>query len=195
MKLLRWSAMLLCLCFNAETSAVWRESGDNVTLRCSSSDERYDGMYLYLYQEHMTQVQVVYYPGPQHNIVTAGARFRGRIHTDGSLRNNTVTISKLTVNDTGFYKCVYLQFGSDETPCSDYTLFVRGVAPCSCLLTHGKSPCLVWIIIAAFITGTLVTLSFIPLVVSRVRRWSSSRTTAAPRQVSNDNVYEVMNPG
>ncbi|KAL6110196.1 uncharacterized protein ACO6RY_19328 [Pungitius sinensis] len=194
MKFLGRFAMLLFLCVKAETNTVWREFGNNVTLRCSSCSERYDGMYLYLYQQRKERRQVLFYPG-RTNTITPGHTFMKRIHTEGSLRNHTVTISQLTVDDAGFYKCVYFTFSTSETQCSNYTLFVKGVAPCSCPLAEDKSPCLVWIIIAAFTTGMLVTIPFILLVVWRVRRRSgSSRRTSVPRPVSNGNVYEVMTP-
>ncbi|XP_037328606.2 uncharacterized protein LOC119218343 [Pungitius pungitius] len=189
MKLLGRFAMLLFLCVAAETNTVWREAGNNVTLRCSSCSEGYDGMYLFLYQQQNPRKQVLYYPK------TPGDTFMNRTVTEGSLRNHTVTISQLTVDDAGFYKCVYIKFPRVETQCSNYTLFVRGVAPCCCPLAEDKSPCLAWIIIAAFTTGMLVTIPFILLVAWRVRRrCGSSRRTSVPRQVPNDNVYEVMTP-
>ncbi|XP_040042433.2 uncharacterized protein LOC120825102 isoform X2 [Gasterosteus aculeatus] len=191
MNLLGWFAMSLCLCVNAETNAVWRDSGDNVTLGCSSCDKGYDGMYLYLYREHKPRIQVVYYPDSGDE-TTPGDAFIERIQTNGSLSKHTVTISTLSVNDSGFYKCVYVTFPSGETSCSNYILFVRGVAPCPCPLGYDKSPCRVFIIVAAFTACMLVTIPFILLVISRVRRWSSSRRVPGP--LSNDNVYEVMSP-
>ncbi|XP_068583250.1 T-cell antigen CD7-like [Cebidichthys violaceus] len=201
MKLLHWFSLLLCVCVNAESNAMWRESGENVTLRCSSagcssSIEGYEGMYLY--QNHTEQIEVFYCNTMAG--VTEASGFKDRIQTAGSLKNLIVTISNLTVNDSGFYSCVFIKFQSPAVQCSVYPLFVKGVAECSrsteapCALADEKSPPLVLIIVAACTIGMLVTIIFILLIVPRVRRRTSSRrsTAGVPQQVSNDNVYEDM---
>ncbi|KAK9540021.1 hypothetical protein VZT92_002497 [Zoarces viviparus] len=205
MKLLRWFSLLLCVCVNAENNAVWRESGENVTLRCSSagcpsSVEGYEGIYLYHNSTKCRQVLYYNFIGGATDRITPTRSFKDRIQTEGSLKNFNVTISKLTVNDSGFYSCVFIKFQGRDVQCSVYTLFVRGAAQCSnsteapCALSDEKSPPLVLIIIAACTIGTLVTIIFLLLVVPRVRRRSSSRrsTTGVPPQAPNDNVYEVM---
>ncbi|XP_033481185.1 uncharacterized protein LOC117256008 [Epinephelus lanceolatus] len=201
-----WFTLFLCLSANAENNAVWRESGKNVTLECSSagcptSIKGYDAMYLYQYQDLKEPQQVLYYfSNTELNVrTTPGQRYTGRIQTEGSLQSHTITISSLTVDDSGVYKCVYTKIPS-EVECNAYTLFVRGVAPCSrsaevpCARTSEKSPPLVLIIIGACTISMLVIVINIILIIPRVRRWKrSKRTTAARvRQVSNDNVYEIM---
>ncbi|XP_029286175.1 uncharacterized protein LOC115007442 [Cottoperca gobio] len=197
-----WFTLLLCVSANAGNDAMWRESGENVTLRCSSAGcpsgkKKYDGMYLYLNQYHAKQKQVLYYHPCQHSTdkITPGVTFLNRIQTNGSLESNTITISQLTVNDSGFYSCVF-QIFPDEVQCSVHTLFIRGVAPCSisaqvpCALTSEKSPPLVVIIIAACIISTLVTMIFVLLILPRVKQRICRRRSV--QQVSNDYVYEVM---
>lgn len=119
-----------------ENNAVWREAGNNVTLKCSSagcpsSIEGYDGMYLYhgRDEDHKEQKEVLYchsYSDSTYKI-TPRKRYTGRIGTKGSLLNLTITISNLTVNDSGFYSCAYIKYPSDEVQCSVYTLFISGV--------------------------------------------------------------------
>lgn len=135
---LKPSNQILSPLFVTETNAVWRDSGDNVTLGCSSCDKGYDGMYLYLYREHKPRIQVVYYP-ESGDETTPGDAFIERIQTNGSLSKHTVTISTLSVNDSGFYKCVYVTFPSGETSCSNYILFVRGKCLSVIFLTNYKS--------------------------------------------------------
>ncbi|XP_078136488.1 uncharacterized protein LOC144536983 [Sander vitreus] len=207
MKHLCWSTLLLCVVANAKNNAVWREAGNNFTLKCSSagclsSIEGYDGMYLYhdRDEDHKEQKEALYchsYPDSTYKI-TPRKRYTGRIETKGSLLNLTITISNLTVNDSGFYSCVYIKNPPDEVRCNVYTLFISGVAPCSTsvppVLVNEKSPSLVLIIIAACTVSTLVTVILILLVFPRVKRWTSSRRRrTSVEQVSSDYVYEVMN--
>ncbi|KAF1395076.1 hypothetical protein PFLUV_G00007790 [Perca fluviatilis] len=208
MKNLCWSTLLLCVFANAENNAVWREAGKNVTLKCSSagcprSIEGSDGMYLYHSQDqdHKQQKEVLYYhpyPGSTDKI-TPRTGYTGRIETKGSLSNHNITISNLTVNDSGFYSCVYIN--NVHVPCSTYTLFISGVVPCSTAAAevsrvpvNEKSLPLVLIIIAACTVSTLVTVMLILLIVPRVKRWTSRRRRrTSVSQVSSDYVYEVMN--
>ncbi|XP_054461183.1 uncharacterized protein LOC129096431 [Anoplopoma fimbria] len=204
-------------CIGMAYNAVWRESGQNVILRCSfagcsSSIKGYDAMYLY--QDHKERRQVLYYhsnPGGTDKI-TPGLSFKGRVRTEGTLKDHTVTISGLTVDDAGVYSCVFLKYPDGEVTCSVYTLFVgctivqnstvqaSRVEPCSAStgapygLADEHIPPMVLIIIAACTLSTLATIIFILLIVPRVKRWTCSRIRTADvlQQVFNDNVYEVM---
>ncbi|XP_034752913.1 uncharacterized protein si:ch211-188c18.1 [Etheostoma cragini] len=207
MKLVCWSTLLLCVFANADNNAVWREAGQDVTLKCSStgcpsSDGEYDGMYLYYSrdQDHKEQKEVLYhhpYPNSTSKI-TPRKTYSGRIETKGPLSNHTITISNLTVDDSGFYSCVYMKAAGDVR-CSAYTLFISGVAPCPTSAPEVPSvlvieKLMVLIIMAACTVSTLVTVIFILLIVPRVKRWarSSRRRTTSVAQVSLNDVYEVM---
>ncbi|XP_035515530.1 uncharacterized protein LOC118326608 [Morone saxatilis] len=123
-----WFMLLLSLFANAK---VYKESGESITLECSSagcprSIEGYTGMYLY--HEFKELDEVLYYhsmPGKADKI-TPRLRYKGRTQTKGPLKNNTITISNLTVDDTGLYRCVFFKFPSDYVHCKVYTLFVGG---------------------------------------------------------------------
>ncbi|TNN71023.1 hypothetical protein EYF80_018839 [Liparis tanakae] len=205
MKLLRWSTLLLCLCVDAENIAVWRESGENVTLRCTTAGcsgniEMYDGMYLY-HTDREKRKQVLYHAGSTEQINLEDG-YKNRTQKEGSLNNHTISISELTVDDSGLYSCVFLSF-PDLVQCSVHTLFVRGMSPCSrstgapSAPADKKSPPLIHLLIGITIAsctfGMLVTLIFILLIVPRVRRCRSSRRAASvPQQVPDDTVYEEM---
>ncbi|XP_074486587.1 uncharacterized protein LOC141764844 [Sebastes fasciatus] len=174
-----WFTLLLCLSASAESKAVWRVSGESVTLKCSFAGcsnitKGYDGMYLYQDAEERAEV-FYYHPNPgSTDKITPGTRYTDRIQTNGSLKYHTITISNLTVDDSGFYKCVFIKFPGVEDECSVYTLFIRGEAPCSesavvaLALTNEKSPPLVLILIAACTITLLVTMIFILLIVPMV---------------------------
>ncbi|KAL3066873.1 hypothetical protein OYC64_016760 [Pagothenia borchgrevinki] len=207
MRILNCFTLLLFLSANADNNAVWRASGENVTLRCSvagcpnSSNNEYDGMFLYLNQYHEEQKEVQYYhssPGTPDNIAPR-ERYKGRIQTNGSLNDHTITISRLTVHDSGFYRCVFMHFPHVRVTCSEHTLFIKGVAPCPPAEVPPALTCenhlhLVLIIGAACTVCTIATIIFILLIVTRVRRWvcSRRRATRVARVPNNDYVYEVM---
>lgn len=153
-----WYVIRQFASFLTDNNALWRESGENATLKCSSSGcsssiEGYDGMHLYLYQDQKEPVNVLYYhsyPGSTDK-VTPGIRFTDRIQTSGSLKNQTITISRLTVDDSGFYRCVYIRVPHEVT-CSVYTLFIRGEVFLFLLKDYtrsslkGSNPSTVWCI-------------------------------------------------
>ena len=112
-----------------ENVALWPTS---VTLKCSSagcssSIEGFDGMHLYLYQDQKEPINVFYYHSYPKSTdkVTPGVRFTDRIQTIGSLKDQTITISNLTVEDYGSYRCVYIKVPREVT-CNVYTLLIRG---------------------------------------------------------------------
>ncbi|KAK5865932.1 hypothetical protein PBY51_020162 [Eleginops maclovinus] len=202
MRILSCFALLLFLSASADNNGVWRESGENVTLRCYiagcteiNSNTEYDGMYLYLKQNHKERKEVLYYhPYPKRtDKITPRDRYLGRIQTTGSLNDHTVTISRLTTDDSGFYSCVYTKFNHNESKCIVHTLFIKGVAPCSTttvmlVASPNKKGPLVLIIGAACTICTTVTIIFTLLIV-----WACSRRRrTSVLQVSNEYVYETM---
>ncbi|XP_051240205.1 uncharacterized protein LOC127354356 [Dicentrarchus labrax] len=212
-----WFILLLSLFANAkDNTAVYKESGESITLECSSagcpsSIEGYTGMYLY--HEFKELDEVLYFhskPGTADKI-TPRPRYKNRTQTEGPLKNHTITISNLTVDDTGLYRCAFIKFPGDKVRCNVYTLIVGGglnesgvvcklcdvlqhpASGMPCASTSKKSQPLVLIIIATIASSTLVTVIFILLILPRVKQWTSNRRRRerVPR-VSNDYVYEVM---
>lgn len=114
-----------------ENIAVYRESGESVTLVCSSAgclsnNEEYVGMYLYQMFKKMEEVLYYHSMLGLSDKITPRERYKNRIQTSGSLKNHTIAISNLTVDDAGFYSCVYLKLHRGNVKCNVYTLVVRG---------------------------------------------------------------------
>ncbi|KAF3852272.1 hypothetical protein F7725_005627 [Dissostichus mawsoni] len=197
MRILSCFTLLLFLSANAD-NAVWRASGENVTLRCSvegcpNSNSEYDGMYLYLNQYHEEQKEVLYYhssPGTPDNIAPR-ERYEDRIQTNGSLKDHTITISRLTVHDSGFYRCVFIDFPHVRVACRGAPCPPAEVPPALTCENHLPP---VLIICAAGTVCTIATIIFILLIVPRFRRWVCSRRRArrVEQVPNNEYVYEVM---
>nr|XP_046266657.1 uncharacterized protein LOC124070623 [Scatophagus argus] len=205
MMLLCRSILFLCLSANAE-NILFRGSGENVTLECSyagcpSSIEGYPGMYLY---KDLVKLEEVYY-WSERIILREG--YNGRIEEKGLLKNHSIIISNLTVDDTGLYKCVYTKLRSKDITCNVYILAVTVNDRVNCAPAYEnkteenpqlhkttqphQSPPLVLVIIVTGIICTLVTAIFTLLILPKVRKWTSGRKTRVSA-VPSDFIYEVM---
>ncbi|XP_044201493.1 sodium channel subunit beta-3-like isoform X2 [Thunnus albacares] len=203
--LLCWSMLLLCLSTNAENIAMCRESGESITLKCSSAGclnniKEFVGMYLYRSVKNRENV-IYYHPNPNSvDKITPGIRYKDRIQTNGSLENHTITISNLTTNDSGVYSCVYIKFPTGEAQCNVYTVAVKvaevtprhtpdEVADMHC--ENQQCPLLVSIVATCAISMLVMMISNL-LIVPRVKRWICSRMTTRAPQAPNEYVYEIM---
>lgn len=113
----------------AETTVLYRESGDSITLRCSSagcasSIEGFSGMYLN--KKFMELEEVLYRSFKHGRPVTVGGPFKNRTEVDGTLLDQNITIGNLTVYDSGFYSCVFADYPDGKVQCNTYLLAVRG---------------------------------------------------------------------
>lgn len=117
--------------FVTENIAVCREPGENVALECSSagcpsSIDGYVGMYLY-YDFREQEAVLYYHLKDGYEKISPRPRYKNRIQKNGSLKNHTITISNLTLNDSGLYSCVYKKTTNTQLKCNNYTLIVRGM--------------------------------------------------------------------
>ncbi|XP_076585714.1 uncharacterized protein LOC143320144 [Chaetodon auriga] len=216
-----WCVLLLCVSASADENIVAsRASGQSVTFKCSSagcpnSIEGYTGMYLYW--DFKERKEVLFWnsqAGPTDEISPRGG-YENRIQINGSLKNHTITISNLTMHDSGLYSCVYTKFPKIKVDCQAHLLLVsdrrthtgddsnEGGAmlkskepdvPQHLLseVSECQSPPLPLIVIATGAISMLVTVIFILLILPRVKQWTCSRRPTKALQVSNDYVYEVM---
>lgn len=121
----------VCVSSLTENVAMCREPGGSITLVCSaagcpSSIEK--SVAMYLYRDFKERYEVLYYSSNQQfqDKVILRNRYVNRTQTVGLLRNHNITISQLTVDDSGVYSCVYKDFPSGEVRCNVYAVVVGG---------------------------------------------------------------------
>lgn len=185
--------MLLCLLRAASGSLIYRESGESVTLKCSARgyfQSRDQYVFMYLYHEFITRDEVFYWPSFSSSM-SPRERYDGRIQSTGVFIDHNVTISNLTVNDSGHYTCVYNELKT-ANKCNEYTLVVRGPSPCAETPAEAKTPqplmcqvyrdCLIAAVSCIFIVPLIVVL------LPKVKKRCSRRRPISPEFT----VYEDM---
>ncbi|XP_029908325.1 uncharacterized protein LOC115359819 [Myripristis murdjan] len=226
MMLLLWSGLQLCLCVSAGNTARVK-AGGSVTIECSTAGcsncaSHFTGMFLYKDLEQ--QEEVFYYHPPSSDTdeskVTPTERFQNRVQTLGSFTKLSITISNLSVNDTGVYTCVYHQYpdninalckvhlltvyeNGQKEFMEESTHFATEESPFHTTPSQAEStnvhptkammPYLVYTIIFTCVITIVVTMIVILLIIPRVKKYIESRGGGRPLpQVPNDYVYEEM---
>uniref|UniRef100_A0A3B4GFB5 Immunoglobulin V-set domain-containing protein n=1 Tax=Pundamilia nyererei TaxID=303518 RepID=A0A3B4GFB5_9CICH len=123
---------LLFMCPTAEGKKLflWREvlvRMDRSLLpegRCPQNNDGYAGMYLY--HNFIEQKEVYFYGNYANSKIIERPRYEGRIESNGAPMNHNITISNLTVDDSGVYTCVYKESADKSVNCNVHTVFVRG---------------------------------------------------------------------
>ncbi|XP_052346341.1 uncharacterized protein LOC118364832 isoform X4 [Oncorhynchus keta] len=102
--LLHWC--LLSIGFSLSTSTteteaiLWVKTGEKFTMKCSTTLKDQDGMYLYVGLDR--DREVLYYH--QHDSkLTTRIGYWNRVKTEGPVDQLTITVSNLTIEDTGVY--------------------------------------------------------------------------------------------
>ncbi|XP_005947931.1 uncharacterized protein LOC102293371 [Haplochromis burtoni] len=190
---LYWAMLLIGFCSSSESTIIIREPGESITLKCSSEgcppkNDGYAGMYLY--HNFIEQKEVYFYGNYANSKIMERPRYEGRIESNGAPMNHNITISNLTVDDSGVYTCVYKESADKGVNCNVYTVFVREVAPC---LGQDDLPTSVLVVITCMYLSVLLIVIFILLIVHRVKqRKSCRRLSRSSQQEPDDYVYEVM---
>ncbi|XP_029545125.1 uncharacterized protein LOC115147187 [Salmo trutta] len=110
MSLLR-SFLLFYFSFNKLTTAaeaiLWVKTGEKFTMKCSTTLKDQDGMYLYVGLDRDREVLYYY---QRDSKLTPRRPYWDRVKTEGPVDQLTITVSNLTIEDTGVYWCVYTKF-------------------------------------------------------------------------------------
>ncbi|XP_047220325.1 uncharacterized protein si:rp71-81e14.2 [Girardinichthys multiradiatus] len=192
MILLACFVLLLCLSAYSEGTVISQEPGGSINLTCSfdgcpSNISRYK--YLYLYYEFYEQEEVLFLDNNSPSGMPR-LKYEHRIQTHRSTL--TFTISNLTVNDTGIYRCVRKKSADIAVNCSVYAVFITEKTSCSSIPPTIIIPPLMLYVIFICIISVLTMWIFFLLIIPRVKQWCIRRKARDAQTVSHDNVYEIM---
>ncbi|XP_043971223.1 uncharacterized protein LOC122830156 isoform X3 [Gambusia affinis] len=142
------------------------------------------------HQDHLTQ------HGLRQSEAMPRGKYERRIQTDRSTM--TFTISNLTVNDEGIYKCVFKKTDKVFVSCSIYGVFITETKSCPMMPPTKDSTfvvprtTLMLFIILICVISVLAMWIFFLLITPRVKQWCIRRRAGGDQKVSTDNVYEIM---
>lgn len=88
----------------AESEVVWKDIGEDITIRCKCSEPDQDYIELKKGLSKEAQVLVIEKKSGKRTILN---NFQGRLQVNGELHNIDILIKNLTSNDTGPYWCMY----------------------------------------------------------------------------------------
>uniref|UniRef100_A0A4W5LHG4 Ig-like domain-containing protein n=1 Tax=Hucho hucho TaxID=62062 RepID=A0A4W5LHG4_9TELE len=86
---------------------LWVKTGEKFTMKCSTTLKDQDGMYLYVGLDRDREVLYYY---QRDSKLTPRKRYWDRVKTEGPVDQLTITVSNLTIQDTGVYWCFYTNF-------------------------------------------------------------------------------------
>ncbi|XP_061585373.1 uncharacterized protein si:rp71-81e14.2 isoform X2 [Cololabis saira] len=198
MKPLWCSVLLLCLSVRSERIAIFGEAGKNITLTCSFQSPRGSGGFagLYLYHKFRANEEEVFFVNkytPKKAVPRKN--YEGRFQTEGTFNKLNIIIGNLTVNDSGYYRCVYKINSSTNDLRNTYAVFITDGSCC----TQKEQPpsfkadkCLPlsYYFIISCVISAVITTTFLLLL--RAKRWRNKRRSRSEQIVSNDCVYEEM---
>ncbi|XP_055763081.1 uncharacterized protein LOC129839577 [Salvelinus fontinalis] len=109
--LLHWCLLLIGFSLSTSTTAaeaiLWVKTGEKFTMKCSTTLKDQDGIYLYVGLDR--DMQVLYYH-QRDSKLSPREGYWDRVKTEGPVDQLTITISNLTIEDTGVYWCIYTKF-------------------------------------------------------------------------------------
>ncbi|XP_024252287.1 uncharacterized protein LOC112230288 [Oncorhynchus tshawytscha] len=106
--LLHWCLLSIGFSLSTSTTAteaiLWVKTGEKFTMKCSTTLKDQEGMYLYVGLDR--DREVLYYHQSDSKL-TLRKGYWDRVKTEGPVDQLTITVSNLTIEDTGVYWCVY----------------------------------------------------------------------------------------
>ncbi|CAB1342412.1 unnamed protein product [Coregonus sp. 'balchen'] len=176
------SAFLCCaffLCLLCSTLAgkgnngllVRKQKGDTMTIHCSTSLQDQENLSVFM---RLTKEIQVFYFYQETGKITINKRFQTRLTTNGGLNKMDITITNLTIEDSGVYWCLYRVSMKSQTEGEGAILLVVNDDQNGASSGLGIPRYLV--LVSAVTAGSL-------------KAW---RSTMRPTQVRTSDVYEDM---
>ncbi|XP_030262503.1 T-cell antigen CD7-like isoform X1 [Sparus aurata] len=194
-----WLKLVTVLCFccialGTETGGVlWKKPGEPVTIQCRTfSDQESLSLKKGLKEEH----DVLFKEGNSAKD-TIAKEFTGRLQSHGEFPNVSILIKNLTSGDTGPYWCIYTKFD----PKSGQLIQMKGTGSVLLVVTDSSDsmkqcdPASNELVLVSVVISAAVLLGIIMGFFIWIIKTKSSRRTAKPRRVANNDVYEDMRGG
>ncbi|CAB1342403.1 unnamed protein product, partial [Coregonus sp. 'balchen'] len=174
------SAFCLCcaifLCLLCSTLAgkgnngllVRKQKGDTMTIHCSTTLQDQNNLSVFM---RLTKNILVFYYYQETGKITIHERFQLRLTTNGGLNKMDITITNLTIEDSGAYWCLY----DDQNGASSGLGIPRYL-----------------VLVSAVTAGSVLLLSLVILFIWVIPRLKAWRSTMRPTQVRTSDVYEDM---
>eukprot|EP00063_Salmo_salar_P074824 XP_014049659.1 PREDICTED: uncharacterized protein LOC106601799 isoform X3 [Salmo salar] len=192
-------AIFLCLlcCTLAEKGSkgllVRKQEGDTMTIHCSTSlpDQENLSVYMRLTKE----IEVLYFHQGNQKF-TLHKRFELRLTPNGKLNKMDITITNLTIEDSGVYWCVYSVYKSpknEKTEGEGAVLLVVNDEECDQNdASSGLGMPRYLVLVSAVTAGSVLLLSLLILFIWVIPRLKAWRATIRPTPVRTNDVYEDM---
>ncbi|XP_041735088.2 uncharacterized protein LOC121568756 isoform X1 [Coregonus clupeaformis] len=193
------SAFCLCcaifLCLLCSTLAgkgnngllVRKQKGDTMTIHCSTSLQDQKNLSVFM---RLTKNILVFYYYQETGKITIHERFQLRLTTNGGLNKMDITITNLTIEDSGAYWCLYGVSKKPKTEGEGAVLLVVNDDQNGASSGLGIPRYLV--LVSAVTAGSVLLLSLVILFIWVIPRLKAWRSTMRPTQVRTSDVYEDM---
>lgn len=106
----------------------FKESGENITVKCSCNNGNAGIVAMYLFhqkEDNKEDNEVVFCT--RNGSPKTRPKYENRAQIHGSFMNWTITITNLTVDDSGFFRCAYKNGVLAHFCQMTYAVFVKGV--------------------------------------------------------------------
>ncbi|XP_035262633.1 uncharacterized protein si:rp71-81e14.2 [Anguilla anguilla] len=170
----------------------WLNSGDSLTMQCSTTETDYEGVYLI---QGLNEDEEIFFLFGRNKKLTPGKGYESRLQTKGELNNLQVTLANMTVDDSGVYWCKYRRmdnktgrterFGGDGS-----SMVVVNGRPCPEVEEKVLPSNLV--IVSAISAGSVFLLCLTLLLIWLVPRMKKSMGRRHGHARRSDSVYEDM---
>nr|XP_046193768.1 uncharacterized protein LOC124023301 [Oncorhynchus gorbuscha] len=192
-------AVFLCLlCSNlAEKGSkgllVRKQEGDTMTIHCRTSLPDQENLSVYM---RLTKEILVLYFHQATEKLTLHERFKLRLTTNGRLNKMDITITNLTIEDSGAYWCVYSVYKKSKIETTEgegAVLLVVNDEECDQNdASSGLGMSWYLVLVSAVTAGSVLLLSLLILFIWVIPRLKAWRATIRPTQGKSSDVYEDM---
>ncbi|XP_061088518.1 uncharacterized protein si:rp71-81e14.2 [Conger conger] len=162
---------------------VWLDNGDSFSMQCSTTKNDSKGLYLVwgLHEE-----KELFYLHGSSSKLTVNKDYRGRLQTEGKLKNIKIKLPNMTEDDSGVYWCKYQSTDNKVTVNGSMVVVNGRQCPRDTTVTSNL------VLVSAISAGSVFLLCFIVLLLWLVPKMEKSMRKKKTHAKRSDSVYEDM---